>query len=201
MDDHVHPRRDAPEDQAVSARISSESPNVIPVCPAAPWTPVRPAQPQPQRGDGDDQARQRPRHGDVEERVAIPSGRAHPDHRPEGAEQEQGRRRRDEVRRAHRGPVRLRGEVMAELVRPEDGEQRGRERQAGEQPERRAQRVEGQERNRSGREETPRGEGRKSVSRKSAILTQRRERSATTASGTARNQVPALSRLRKGVYP
>ena len=41
----------------------------------------------------------------------------------------------------------------------------------------------------------------KSVSRKSAILIQSRERSATTASGTARSQVPALSRLRKGVYP
>jgi len=59
---------------------------------------------------------------DVEQRISIARGRAHPDDGPEGAE-EKGRRRRDEVRQTHRRAVVSRGEVVAELVGTEDPEE------------------------------------------------------------------------------
>src|ERR1700730_6971223 len=113
-----------PKTSQVSARISSESPKVSPVW-AGSTMPTRDR--------------------DVEERVAVARGRAHADHRPHGAEEEDRRRGRDEVGQAHRGAVVAGGEVVAELVGAEDREQGERDRDAVEQPERLQGGVEGHE--------------------------------------------------------
>ena len=123
--------------------MSSESPKVMVPASGSTIADPRPRRPSSRAGIATTSPASGPGHRDVEERVAVPRGRAHADDRAEGAEQEQRRRRRDEVRQAHRRPVVARREVVAELVDAQDGEQRERERHAVEQPERRAERVEG----------------------------------------------------------
>ncbi len=161
----------------------------------------RPREAQPQRGQRHQQPGERARGGDVEEGLPVPRGRAHPDHRAQGAEQEERRRRGDEVRQAHRRAVGPRGEVVAELVRAQDGEEGEGERQPIEQAARLGGGIEGDPRERA-RHHGACGQGREHGEQEE----RQGERAAAAGSvvspsGSAWSHTWPRSRLKNGVKP
>ena len=136
--------------------IKSESPNTT-LPPAGSAATLDHPSPIQSAGNRHHEPGQWPGRRDVEERVPVARGRAHPDDGAQRAEEE-GRGRRDEVRQADRGAVGARREVVAELVGAEDGEQREGEGHAVENAPGLGERIEGEERPRSGDDRRDHGE-------------------------------------------
>jgi len=86
-----------------------------------------------ERGDGDDEADDRAGCADVEEGAARPDRRANHDESAEGADQ---RRERDEERVGGMNVVMTAGEVVAEFVDEQDGQQSDGEGEASDERER-----------------------------------------------------------------
>src|SRR5207237_9982439 len=84
----------------------------------------------PQDGKRDDETGDRACRADVEELAAIVHDRTEPDEGPQRSDAEGRRKTRQEKRRRYVDLVAPRGDVMAELVRQQNCEERQREQQA-----------------------------------------------------------------------